>query len=115
MCNLPSEVLMRKPVVCLALLLSTLCVAQTPQQATDVNRRAEAILEQMTLEEKVDMIGGTDRFFIRGFDRLHLPRLKMADGPLGVRNFGLSTVYAAGISLASTFDPELARRVGVQI
>jgi beta-glucosidase len=101
--------------LCLTLFVSIFSVAQTLQQASDVDKRAEAILAQMTLEEKVDMLGGTDGFFIRGFDRLHIPRLKMADGPLGVRNFGPSTVYAAGISLAATFDPDLARRVGVQI
>ena len=32
------------------------------------------------------MLGGVDGFFIRGFPRLGLPRLKMADGPIGVRN-----------------------------
>src|SRR6266404_667126 len=97
------------------LLLSGVCLAQITQTPKEIDNRAEAILSQMTLEEKVDMLGGTDGFFIRGLDRLHIPRLKMADGPLGVRNFGLSTVYAAGISLAATFDPDLAQRVGVQL
>lgn len=95
--------------------LSGLCLAQATQTSASVDKRAESILSQMTLEEKVAYVGGTDDFFIRGFDRLHVPALKMTDGPLGVRNFGLSTVYAAGISLAASFDPDLAQRVGVQI
>ena len=50
---------------------------------TDVEKRVESILSQMTLEEKVDMIGGVDSFFLRELPRLNLPRLRMADGPLG--------------------------------
>ena len=55
---------------------------------TDIEHRVESILTQMTLEEKVDLIGGVDGFYIRGVPRLGVPRLKMADGPLGVRNYG---------------------------
>jgi len=45
----------------------------------------------------------------------NLPRLKMADGPMGVRNFGPATAMAGGINLAATWDPGLAQRVGEQI
>src|SRR5258708_39900989 len=45
--------------------------AATPE----VERRVESILNRMTLEEKIDMLGGVDGFFIRGFPRLGLPRL----------------------------------------
>jgi beta-glucosidase len=92
--------------------------AQTPARtpsAPDVERRVESILGQMTLEEKIDMIGGVDGFFIRDLPRLGLPRLKMADGPLGVRNFGPATTMAAGIALAATWNPELVERVGAEI
>src|SRR3979409_1334406 len=80
-----------------------------------VERRVEALLSQMTLEEKVDMLGGVDGFFIRGIPRLNLPRLKMADGPIGVRNYGPATAMAAGIGLAATWNPRLAERVGTEI
>jgi beta-glucosidase len=69
----------------------------------------------MTLEEKIDMLGGTDDFFVRGFPRLDLPRLKMADGPLGVRNFGPATAMAGGVALAATWNTQLAGRVGTEI
>lgn len=81
----------------------------------DVEARADAILKQMTLEEKIDMLGGENSFYIRGSKRLGLPPLKMADGPIGVRNYGPSTAYAAGIALAASWDPELAHRVGAMI
>jgi len=69
----------------------------------------------MTLEEKIDMLGGVDGFFIRGIPRLGLPPLKMADGPLGVRNFGPATAMAGGIALAATWNPALAERMGTEL
>jgi beta-glucosidase len=88
----------------------------TVQAATpEIENRVESILSRMTLEEKIDMLGGVDGFFIRGFPRLGLPRLKMADGPIGVRNDGPATVMAAGIALAATWDSELAQHVGREI
>src|SRR5256885_15306426 len=80
-----------------------------------VERRVESLLSKMTLEEKIDILGGVDGFFIRGIPRLGWPRLKMADGPMGVRNFGPATAMAAGIGLAATWNPELAERVGAEI
>jgi len=66
----------------------------------------------MTLEEKIDLLGGTDGFYARGIPRLNMTRLKMADGPIGVRNFGPATVMAGGIALAATWNLPLAERVG---
>src|SRR5689334_17161876 len=85
------------------------------QSMTDVDERVEAILSKMTLEEKIDMLGGTDGFFVRDLPRLNLPKLRMADGPVGVRNFGPATAMAAGVSLAATWNPELAERVGTEL
>ena len=86
-----------------------------PPVPVDVERRVDFILSQMTLEEKIDMIGGVDDFFIRALPRLRLPRLKMADGPIGVRNYGPATTMAAGIALAATWDLALAESVGKEI
>jgi beta-glucosidase len=83
--------------------------------ASGVDARVESILKQLTLEEKLDLLGGVDDFFVRGVPRLKLPRLRMADGPLGVRNFGPATAMAGGVSLAATWNPALAERVGTEI
>ena len=69
----------------------------------------------MTLAEKIDLLGGVDGFFIRDIPRLNWPRLKMADGPLGIRNFGPATAFAAGVNLAATWNPALAERVGTEL
>lgn len=91
-------------------------LAQKPApDAATIERRTESILSKMTLEEKIDLLGGVDGFFIRGIPRLGLPRLKMADGPMGVRNFGPATAMAAGIGLAATWNTALAERVGAEI
>lgn len=95
------------------LFASILSAQTTPSR--DVEQRVEGILKQMTLEEKIDMIGGKNSFYIRGYERLGLPDLKMADGPIGVRNYGPSTAYAGGIGLAASWDPQLANRVGMMI
>lgn len=102
--------------ICL-LLLAISCVLVLPASSApdDVEQRVESILSKMTIEEKVGMIGGVDDFYIRAYPRLGVPRLKMADGPIGVRNGGPATAMAGGISLAASWDPALAERVGSEI
>ena len=81
----------------------------------DVEQRVEAILSKMTLDQKIDMLGGQDDFYIRAYPDLGLPRLRMADGPIGVRHGGPATTMAGGISLAASWDPALAAEEGTQI
>ena len=65
-------------------------------------------------DEKIDLIGGVNDFYIRGIKHIGLPELKMADGPFGVRNYGPSTTFG-GMGLAATWDPDLAQRMGAVI
>jgi beta-glucosidase len=89
--------------------------AQAPSAATPaVEARVDALLKQLSLEEKVDLIGGVHDFYIREIKHIGLPALKMADGPFGVRNYGPSTTFG-GIGLAATWDPELVGRMGAVI
>jgi len=99
-----------------ALLHLTLSAAVPAQAAdADVDKRANAILAKMTLEEKIDYLGGADGFYVRAVPRLGLPAFRMADGPFGVRNVGPSTAYAAGVALAASWDPALVSAVGAAI
>ena len=91
--------------------------AQTPQSnQQNIDQRVNSILQKMTPEEKIDYIGGTG-FAIRAMPKLGLPAFEMSDGPLGVRSNAKfpSTVYAAGIGLAATWNPKLAEQVGAGI
>ena len=77
--------------------------------------RAAAIVKQMTLEEKIDYIGGHDSWYVRAIDRLGLPAVRMADGPQGVRNNTRSTLYPSGVAAAATWDTELIQQMGVSL
>ncbi|HSZ79687.1 MAG TPA: glycoside hydrolase family 3 C-terminal domain-containing protein [Chthoniobacterales bacterium] len=80
-----------------------------------VDQRLEKILGQMTLEEKLDYLGGINAMSIRPIPRLGLPEIRMSDGPLGVRQDKPSTRYPAGIALAASWNRDLAQREGVSI
>ena len=98
----------RKLKFAVILLLSSVFVwAQAPSLSTPaIEARANALLKQFSLEEKIDLIGGVNDFYIREIKHIGLPALKMADGPFGVRNYGPSTTFG-GMGLAATWDPEL--------
>ncbi len=85
----------------------------------------DSIIGQMTLNEKVGMLHGTSMFTTAGVERLGVPELKMADGPLGVREeisrsswapAGLdndfATYYPAGAGLSATWNTKLAYTFG---
>ena len=103
-------------IILVALLLaSTLqpVFAQSTQlPKAEIEKRVDALLAKMTLDEKLTLIGGTNDFYIQALPRLGLPALRMSDGPLGVHDYGPTTAYPAGIALAASWDVDLARRVG---
>ena len=80
-----------------------------------IDQRVNDMLSKLTLEQKLELIGGKDDMFIRAEPAAGFPQLKMSDGPEGVRTWGPDTAYAGGIALAATWDPDLARRMGVSI
>jgi beta-glucosidase len=95
---------------------SSASLAQRQQaSARDIEGRVESLLARLTPEEKIDLIAGRTGFDIPGIERLGLPTLWASDSPFGVRANGPSTLYTGGIGLAATFNPELARLVGVQL
>lgn len=98
--------------IALILLLNIGVLGQSVASRAEIDKRAEAILSKMTLEEKIDYIGGDRAFFIRGIPRLGVPEMRMSDGPTGVRNVGLSTAMPAGIAMAASWDTGLVYRIG---
>ena len=77
--------------------------------------RARELVSQMTLREKIDYIGGYDKFYIRGIERLGIPQIRMADGPQGVRNNTRSTLFACGVAAAASWNEALVREMGVAL
>lgn len=96
-------------------MLTMLAALATLQSDPALEARITSVLAQMTLEEKIDILGGVDGFYVHDMPKAGLPKLKMADGPVGVRNDGPTTAYPAGFSLAATWDPSLANRFGTAI
>ncbi|NYF91102.1 glycoside hydrolase family 3 protein [Tunturibacter empetritectus] len=91
--------------------------AQAPHPVDAAEQqRVDAMVKQMTLQQKLDYIGGTG-FGVRAVPSAGIPALDMSDGPFGTRsNSGFpSTTYGAGINTAASWDPALAARVGAGI
>ena len=86
--------------------------AQTAPSKVDVEKRVDSLLSKMTLEEKIEIIGGINDFYTRPIPRLGIPSLRMSDGPMGVHDYGLATAYPAGIALAASWDTDLVKRFG---
>jgi beta-glucosidase len=84
-------------------------------QSKSADVRVEDLLARLKPEEKIELIAGIDSMHTRPIERLGIPRFNMSDGPVGVHNYGLTTVYPAGICLAATWDPDLAKREGISL
>ncbi|MGI9603946.1 MAG: beta-glucosidase H [Acidimicrobiales bacterium] len=80
----------------------------------------DALLEEMTLTEKVALLGGADMWHTSGVERLDVPGLKVTDGPNGARGdavlgsgTGSSACIPCGSALGATWDPALVEELGV--
>lgn len=96
----------------LATVLFSTTVVLAGAQTSEHRARAAALVEKMTLEEKIDYIGGYNGFYIRSVERLGIPEIRMADGPQGVRNDTKSTLYPCGVAAAASWNPSLVRQMG---
>jgi beta-glucosidase len=78
-----------------------------------LDKRADALLAQMTLAEKVSLMAGNSQFSTTPVPRLGIPSLRMADGPNGIRTNETwpATVFPASIATAATWNPGLAARI----
>ncbi|NWF88487.1 MAG: glycoside hydrolase family 3 C-terminal domain-containing protein [Ignavibacteriaceae bacterium] len=76
-----------------------------------VDQRIENILNQMTTAEKILQLHKEGGMNTADNLRLGIPGFVMADGPHGVRD-GFATSFPVGISMAATWDVELAERIG---
>lgn len=74
----------------------------------------DSLISLMTLEEKVRMTFGGERFgevIFPGVERLGIPDLRGADGPRGVVIPDV-TVFPSGLGYAATWNEELSQRAG---
>lgn len=90
-------------------------------------KEIEAIVAQMTLEEKASLCSGEDFWHTKAVERLGVPRIMVSDGPHGLRkqkdeadasemNDSITAVcYPAGCASASSFDRNLLQKMGEAI
>jgi beta-glucosidase len=95
------------------------------------DKRVADLLSRMTIEEKATMLSGSGWMESAPIERLGIPAIKMADGPLGVRSWAGSsaitssvnspvakvqtTSFPSGVAMAATWDTDLVRREGQAI
>lgn len=92
-------------------------------QESEIKARVEALLSQMTLQEKVSLFSGKDLWRTVPVERLGIPSIVMTDGPHGVRAsdegtgriVGPATSYPTGISMGASWDPDLVAEVGAAL
>jgi beta-glucosidase len=93
-------------------------VGEMLKQLTPLDQRAEALLSQLTLKEKVALLSGRDIWRTVPIERLGIPSITMTDGPHGVRAtrreadrpVGPTTAFPTGVSMAATWDPDLIEK-----
>ncbi len=88
----------------------------------EADKRAENLLNKLTIDQKIELLGGYSRFFIHAFPDYDIPYIFMADATQGVRlsarikdtsivkPLEKSTAFPCPILLASTWNPNLAEK-----
>lgn len=96
----------------------------TPMISEEVAiKRAQTIIEKMTIEEKLDLIKGYEGFFIKGFEKYGMPDIYLSDASQGVNiresfngsnlsDYALpkSVAFPNTLELAATWNPNLAHQ-----
>src|SRR6202034_3350543 len=92
-----------------------------------VEQRVQDLLGRLTLQEKVAMLSGADWMQSVPNQRLGIPSIKMADGPIGIRSWAgpssetkaevaekkvTTTAFPAGVAMAATWDTDLLQSEG---
>ena len=102
------------------------CAQPTPQDRLTANdKKIDAVIAQMTLEEKVEMLHSKTNMSSAGVERLGIADMHYADGPFGIREEGVpngfqsagwqldsATYFPTGSALAATWSEELAYQYG---
>jgi beta-glucosidase len=109
-----------------AALLAACSGPRSPQDKLTVNdKKIDAVIAQMTLEEKVNMLHSKTNMSSAGVERLDIADMHYADGPFGIREEGVpngfqsagwkldsATYFPTGSALAATWSEELAYKYG---
>jgi beta-glucosidase len=86
----------------------------------DVDARVTELMSSLTLREKFMLLTSHGRrrmYSTKSIKRLNIPSFKVTDGPLGAAyhssGFKKNTRFPATVSIASTWNRELSREIGI--
>src|SRR5579871_1732942 len=131
-CTLPAGLLLESLEGAAQSVTATPVPANAPYKnaSLPVDQRVADLLGRMTLEEKATMLSGSGWMESAPIERLGIPAIKMADGPMGVRSWAGSsaitsaanasakvetTAFPSGVAMAATWDMDLVQREGAAI
>jgi len=83
--------------------------------------KANSILQFMSIDEKIEMIGGHDVFFTKGYPEYGIPSIRFSDATQGVSlvdyqdHLSRSVAFPAPIALASSWNTSLAQQYAKSI
>ncbi|GAA0399752.1 beta-glucosidase [Paenibacillus motobuensis] len=92
-----------------------------------MKRDIQALISEMTLEEKAGMCSGLDFWHLKGVERLGIPSIMVTDGPHGLRkqtgdsdHLGIAdsvpaTCFPSAAGMASSWNRDLIGKVGVAL
>ncbi|MCR5071167.1 MAG: glycoside hydrolase family 3 C-terminal domain-containing protein [Bacteroidales bacterium] len=111
--------------VCIGLAACTTAPKSAQDRLTANDKKIDAVIAQMTLEEKVAMLHSKTNMSSAGVERLGIADIRYADGPFGIREEGVpngfqsagwtldsATFFPTGSALAATWSEELAYEYG---
>src|ERR1700675_4268964 len=61
--------------------------ARQNRSNAEIDKRVEALLGKLTLEEKITLIGGINDFYTRPISRIGIPSFRISGGPTGVHDY----------------------------
>jgi beta-glucosidase len=98
------------------------CSAKTQSQENPVAEdRINALVDAMTVEERIALLAGKDSWTTVPIPRLGIPSIKVSDGPNGARGGGAfiggvtAAAFPVAISLSSSWDVELVGEIGAAL
>ena len=78
--------------------------------------RADSILEKLTIDQEIEMIGGHNMFYTQGYSQFGIPSFYFSDATQGVHlrsdlpnQLDSSTAFPCPLALAATWNVDLAR------
>ena len=81
----------------------------------DAKKQAIEILNQMTIDEKISIIGGYNMFYTKGFEKFNIPAMYLSDATQGINirpelpdQLEKSVAFPSPIALTSTWNTELS-------